>query len=91
MTKNSHLFDNDIQTYRPEGCKLCGGTGYKGRIAIFEIFEYTEDLKQEFIKNHSVESLKIILKERGFRTLREDGIIKVLKGVTTLEEVLRVS
>lgn len=91
IEKYSGLLEDGIKTYRAEGCRLCGGTGYRGRVAIFEIFEYTEDLKQEFIKSHSVENIRNILKEKGFRTIREDGIIKVLKGITTLEEVLRVS
>jgi len=74
------------------GCKICAGTGYRGRIAIFEVLNYEEDLKELFIKTRSITSLIEYLKQkRYFRTLREDGIIKVLKGLTTLDEVLRVS
>ncbi|WP_444548909.1 GspE/PulE family protein [Candidatus Magnetomonas plexicatena] len=74
------------------GCKKCSGTGYRGMLAIYEVFKYTEDLKELFIKEHSIVSLKRRLVEaHNFRTLREDGLIKVISGITTIEEVLRVS
>ncbi|RKX61111.1 MAG: type II/IV secretion system protein [Thermodesulfobacteriota bacterium] len=73
------------------GCSKCVNTGYKGRIAIFEIFEYDDELKEAFLKLKSLESFRKYLKEkRNFRTLREDGFIKVLKGITTISEILRV-
>ena len=73
------------------GCSKCVNTGYKGRIAIFEIFEYDDELKEAFLKLKSLESFRKYLKEkRNFRTLREDGFIKVLKGITTIPEILRV-
>jgi len=74
-----------------KGCSQCVNTGYRGRIAIFEIFEYDDELKEAFLKLKSLESFRKYLKEkRSFRTLREDGFIKVLKGITTIPEVLRV-
>jgi len=73
------------------GCSQCVNTGYRGRIAIFEIFEYDDELKEAFLKLKSLESFRKYLKEkRNFRTLREDGFIKVLKGITTIPEILRV-
>jgi len=73
------------------GCSQCVNTGYRGRIAIFEIFEYDDELKEAFLKLKSLESFRKYLKEkRSFRTLREDGFIKVLKGITTIPEILRV-
>lgn len=77
---------------RGRGCEKCVYTGYYGRIGIFEVFEYTDYLKEVFIKTKSLEILRKKLKEKySFRTLREDGFIKVQKGITTLEEVLRVT
>jgi type II secretory ATPase GspE/PulE/Tfp pilus assembly ATPase PilB-like protein len=73
------------------GCSQCVNTGYRGRIAIFEIFEYDDELKEAFLKLKSLESFRKYLKEkRNFRTLREDGFIKVLKGITTIPEILRI-
>lgn len=87
-----HLVNGVTNFRRGKGCTKCAGTGYKGRIAIFELFDYTEDLKETFLKDKTVESLNRLLCSKAyFRSLREDGMLKVLKGMTTIEEVLRVS
>jgi len=73
------------------GCSQCVNTGYRGRIAIFEMFEYDDTLKEAFLKLKSLEVFRDYLKKkRNHRTLREDGFVKVLKGITTVSEVLRV-
>jgi len=88
--KYGHLTEG-VNIMRGKGCAKCAGTGYSGRIAIFEIFEYTDELKQVFLGKLSLESLRAALRADGhYRTLKEDGIIKVVKGLTTLEEVMRV-
>jgi type II secretory ATPase GspE/PulE/Tfp pilus assembly ATPase PilB-like protein len=85
------LLEGGPNFMRGDGCPKCVGTGYRGRIAIFELFEYTDELKEAFLKKRSLESLRAVLRNnKGFRTLREDGMLKVAKGLTTLEEVLRV-
>lgn len=77
---------------RGRGCKACFQTGYRGRIAIFELLVYDEEVKELVTKQASLTELRKLVRNKGsFRTLREDGLIKVLKGITTLEEVLRVS
>ena len=89
--KYAPLLEEGISLRRGEGCPQCGETGYRGRIAIFELFEYTDDLKEILLKKRSLEALRAALTERtSFRRLREDGILKVARGETTLEEVLRV-
>ncbi len=86
------LSENGCHPKKGKGCNFCVNTGYHGRIAIFEIFEYTDYLKELFVKTKSLEALKGVLrKEYRFRTLREDGFLKVLKGITTPEEILRVA
>ena len=86
------LSQNGFQPRKGKGCNYCVQTGYHGRIAIFELFEYTDPLKEIFVKTKSLENLRRVLKEEyNFRTLREDGFLKVLKGITTPEEVLRVA
>jgi len=88
----SSLFSDGMIFLRGSGCPLCAGTGYKGRIAIFECFEYTDHLKEIFVESHALEIMqKTLVGNYGFRTLREDGMIKVMKGLTTIEEVLRVT
>jgi len=89
--KYASILEEGIQLRRGNGCPQCGETGYRGRIAIFELFEYTDDLKEILLKKLSLEALRTALRERpSFRQLREDGILKVARGQTTLEEILRV-
>jgi general secretion pathway protein E len=89
--KYRHLIDGDIRFMKGEGCPRCAETGYRGRKGVFELFDYTDELKEVFLKNMSLESLRSYLREtKAFRTLREDGMLKVAKGITTIEEVLRV-
>ncbi|PMP93193.1 MAG: general secretion pathway protein GspE, partial [Hydrogenobaculum sp.] len=89
--KFSHLLEKK-QFMRGRGCEKCAGTGYRGRIAIYEIFEYSEDLKEAFVRQKSLDSIKALLEKKPYyRTLREDGFLKVLEGKTTIEEVLRIA
>jgi general secretion pathway protein E len=75
-----------------KGCKKCAGTGYRGRLAVFELFELDEDLKEKFLKNVSLTSITTALKAYPYyRTLREDGMLKVIAGKTTVKEILRVT
>ncbi|MBF0486614.1 MAG: type II/IV secretion system protein [Nitrospirae bacterium] len=77
---------------RGTGCRKCAGTGYRGMIAVYEVFKYAEDLKEQFLKEQSIIAMrKSLIEHHGFRTLREDGLLKVIAGTTTVEEVLRVS
>ncbi len=87
----SNLVNGKPTFLRGQGCSHCANTGYRGRIAIFELFQYTETLKEVFLKQTSLEAFRAALRQdKDFRLLREDGMIKVAKGLTTLEEVLRV-
>jgi type II secretory ATPase GspE/PulE/Tfp pilus assembly ATPase PilB-like protein len=89
--KYRHLINGDINFMKGQGCPKCAGTGYRGRTAVFELFNYTEELKEVFLKKMSLESLRTFLREtHNYRILREDGMLKVAKGLTTIEEVLRV-
>ena len=91
--KFRNLTKGDLDFKRGEGCPKCAGTGYRGRIAIFELFEYSDAIKEVFLEERSLEALSTALQRNqpGFRILREDGMLKVIKGLTTLEEILRVS
>lgn len=89
--KYKNLINSDINFKRGKGCPTCAGTGYRGQFAIFECFEYTDDVKEAFIGNRSLESVKAILtNNHAFRTLREDGMLKVIRGLTTMDEIVRV-
>jgi type II secretory ATPase GspE/PulE/Tfp pilus assembly ATPase PilB-like protein len=73
------------------GCKECNNTGYKGRVGLFEAFK-VDDAMERFIQTKpSIADLKEKAVKAGMVTMKQDGIIKVLRGITTLEEVERVA
>lgn len=73
------------------GCPSCMNTGYKGRIAIFELLEINDDVRDLIVAKSSSQNIKDKAISMGMRTLYQDGLEKVKKGITTLEEVLRVT
>lgn len=81
----------DIKMYAGEGCKLCSETGYRGRVAIFEVLPLSEAIKNSILEHHSVAKLRAQARAEGMIAMKQDGLIKVMKGVTTLEEVIRVT
>ncbi|MDI6844060.1 MAG: ATPase, T2SS/T4P/T4SS family [Anaerosomatales bacterium] len=79
-----------LRLYRAVGCDECSGTGYRGRIGLFEIMEMNEELQRLFLREAPAEQLRVAAIEAGMRTLRRDALDKVKAGVTSLEEVARV-
>ncbi|MCX5906482.1 MAG: type II secretion system protein GspE, partial [Deltaproteobacteria bacterium] len=77
--------------YRGKGCPACSETGYHGRTGIYEILIVSEKIRQLIMKNADSATIVCQAVEEGMRTLRQDGARKVAAGVTTLEEVLRVT
>ena len=77
--------------YRGEGCNDCSGTGYKGRIGLFEIFLINDEVRHMIFEMVPASELRVKARELGMRTLREDGLRKVVAGQTTLEEIFRVT
>ncbi len=80
----------DYTFYRGEGCEHCLGTGYKGRTGIFEVLELDEELKKLITKTQDANEIRKAARKKGFKTMLEDGIGKILKGITTSSEVLAV-
>jgi len=77
--------------FKGAGCPECGMNGYKGRFGLFEILRINEEIRHMIYEQISSSELRQRARELGMRTLREDGLRKVLNGMTTLEEVLRVT
>ena len=77
--------------FRGTGCLRCNQSGYKGRKGLFEIFRLDDEIQQMIFDNRPARDLRARAREIGMRTLREDGIRKVLAGITTVSEVLRVT
>lgn len=85
---------DDLQSamlYRGAGCQRCSQSGYKGRKGIFEIFKVDDEIQRLIFENSGVTEIRARARELGMRTLREDGIRKVIAGITTVSEVLRVT
>jgi type IV pilus assembly protein PilB len=80
-----------MKYFHGRGCKKCKGSGYKGRMSIIEVFPVTESLRALILKGGSADDLNRAAIEEGMRPLAVDGWIKVLKGLTTVEEVMRVT
>lgn len=79
------------QIYRAVGCASCSGTGYRGRVALHEVMSVTEEIEQLVVTRSTGSEIRQIALQQGMVSLREDGWSKVAQGLTTIEEVLRVS
>ena len=84
-------FPEGTQIMRGKGCSKCNQTGFTGRIGIFELMFITDEIKTLVDGRHSAADIRKKAVEQGMKTLRQDGLEKVLHGVTALEEVLRVT
>jgi type IV pilus assembly protein PilB len=78
-----------LQIWKGAGCKACGGSGYKGRIGLYEVMEITPQIREAIILNATSVELKKAAVANGMKTIRRSGLQKVSEGVTTIEEVLR--
>ena len=79
------------QLYHGAGCDQCRQTGYKGRTGLFELLELDDDIRSLIVQNVALPEFRRTVKEKGMRSLRENGLQKVREGVTTLDEVMRVT
>ncbi|MCA9598261.1 MAG: type IV-A pilus assembly ATPase PilB [Myxococcales bacterium] len=79
------------QIFKGAGCNTCNNTGYKGRVALYEVMRFTDDLKEMVLQGASTAELKAAAIRGGMSSLRMSGIRKVLDGMTTTEEILRVT
>jgi type II secretory ATPase GspE/PulE/Tfp pilus assembly ATPase PilB-like protein len=82
--------ENTTQVYKTTGCDKCNGTGYKGRIGIFEAILVNNETGKIFEKNPDKKEIENVFRQQKTLTLKQDGIIKVLNGLTTISELKRV-
>jgi general secretion pathway protein E len=80
-----------VRCYRGSGCENCFGSGYTGRVGIFELMELTDDIRKLIMRNDDAVAITGAARRNGMRNLREDGWQKVARGVTTADEVMRVT
>ena len=91
------LLEADVKDFeggnlmKGRGCEACSGSGYKGRMGIYEIFMVTEELQSMIFENKPSNEIRDAARRLGMRTLRDDGLRKAMAGSTTLEEIIRIT
>jgi type IV pilus assembly protein PilB len=81
----------DVEAYEPAGCTRCNQSGYRGRVGLFSVMALSEHIKEMVVAQTSEAEIAAKAREEGMLTLREDGLIKIRSGLTSLEEVVRVT
>jgi type IV pilus assembly protein PilB len=81
----------ELEAYEPVGCSRCNQSGYKGRVGVFSVMPMSERIKEMTVDHASEADIAAVAHEEGMLTLREDGVAKVRAGLTSLEEVIRVT
>jgi type IV pilus assembly protein PilB len=97
--RHAHLSDavrdehglQGAEVFEPAGCIRCGGTGYEGRVGLYEVMPLTEEIRALALERRGAGAIAAVAREQGMRTMREDGIDKVRQGLTSLVEVGRVT
>jgi type IV pilus assembly protein PilB len=79
----------DRTFYRGKGCSSCNNSGYRGRLALFEIMEFDDSLRELILSQASTAVLRVEAQKRGMRSLRESGLLSIFDGQTTIDEVVR--
>lgn len=86
-----NVADADIKLYRGKGCEQCGDSGYSGRVGVYEVLPASEKISHLVLEHADSDTLEKEARTEGMITMMQDGYLKVLQGVTTIEEVLRVA
>ena len=75
--------------HRGRGCDMCNNTGYRGRMGIYEIMTFDDEMRDMIMAHASTNVLRDAAKKRGMRTLRQSGLLMIYEGLTTIEEVVK--
>jgi type IV pilus assembly protein PilB len=89
LLENGFDADEGIDAFEPAGCVRCGGSGYRGRIGLYEVMSVSEEIRQLVLAKGDASAIRALALDQGMRALRQDGLEKVAIGVTSVEEVLR--
>jgi type IV pilus assembly protein PilB len=79
--------DGSWQPYGPVGCDVCKGTGYKGRVGVYQVLPITDEMRQVIMRNGNALDIAEQARKEGVRDLRQSGLLKVKAGITSLEEI----
>lgn len=90
LSYDKHIQEVPKNLFRGKGCRICGNSGFQGQIGIFELFRVTDSIRDLILKSASAPEIRKTAVKEGMTTMFEDGLKKVEKGITTIEEILRV-
>ncbi len=82
---------SEIRVYQGKGCKLCHNSGYQGRLGVFEVLEVTKNIRRLIVEKNDADVIQKAAIEEGMTTMLDDGLDRVAEGITTIDEVLRVT
>ncbi|HEY8638447.1 MAG TPA: ATPase, T2SS/T4P/T4SS family [Solirubrobacteraceae bacterium] len=91
LVEHGFVAQYDVEAYEPVGCGRCGGSGYRGRVGLFEVMDVTPRIRDLALRRASADEFADVAASEGMRFLREDGLEKVKAGVTSIDEVVRVT
>ncbi|MFI4993860.1 MAG: GspE/PulE family protein [Solirubrobacterales bacterium] len=80
-----------VEPYEAVGCSRCGGSGYRGRIGLYEVMSVTEEIRTLILEHGSVDAIAAVAVGQGMRRLRDDGLVKVREGLTSIAEIERMT
>ena len=80
----------NVKVYGPVGCKKCNGIGYKGRVGVYEVFTVTKEMEHLILTAPAVSDVRDLAVKQGMVTMVQDGYLKLVEGITSLEEIRRV-
>jgi type IV pilus assembly protein PilB len=90
LRANGYNAQVDMEAYEPVGCPRCGGTGYRGRIALYEVMTMSREIRELALERRSADEIREVAIGQGMRRMRDDGLEKVRAGLTSMAEVARV-
>ncbi len=90
LRENGYKALVDLEAYEPVGCRRCGGSGYRGRLGLYEVMSVTAEVRSLALERRSAEEMREVAVRQGMRRLRDDGLEKVKQGRTSIAEIARV-
>jgi type IV pilus assembly protein PilB len=90
LSGDTHIKSIPKLLYRGKGCKVCGKSGFQGQVGIFELLQVNNEIRELIIKQAELSAIKEAAIKNGMVTIFEDGLAKVERGITTIEEIIRV-
>jgi type IV pilus assembly protein PilB len=91
LSDSGFTVDAPVPAFEPGGCARCGGSGYKGRLGLYEVMSITDEIRTLVVERASADKIGEVAERQGMRRLREDGLEKVRQGRTSIAEVTRVT